>query len=170
MSKYVFKPYDPIFSNLFKKEKERLSKYLTGNYQIEHVGSTAVPNLGGKGIIDIYIVAPKKDLDRISKEVLKSGYEFRPRVSPDQHVFHRIDLPDPIEGMRRYHIHISYPEAKDFKQAIAFRDYLKAHSEDVKKYASTKKKASLEANQDKDKYMAIKNPAIQEILKKALAK
>lgn len=167
MNKYVFKPYYPIFPELFEKEKERLSKYLTGEFRIEHVGSTAIPNLGGKGIIDIYIVAPKDQLDRMSQEVLNSGYEYRPRVSADQHVFHRIDLPDPIEGTRRYHIHISYPEADDFRQAIAFRDYLREHPEDVERYVEVKKKAANEANQDKDTYMRIKTPVIQEILEKA---
>ena len=144
MSKYIFKPYNPIFPELFEKEKQRLSLFLTGNYQIEHIGSTAVPGLGGKGIIDIYIVAPKNDLDRISDEVLKSGYEYRPRVSPDQHLFHRIDLPDPIEEIRRYHVHINFPDAE------------------------AKRKAAEDANQNKDKYMAIKTPVIQEVLKKAL--
>lgn len=62
MSKYVFKPYNSIFPELFEKEKERLSKYLTGEYQIEHVGSTAVQGLGGKGIIDIYLATPRKNL------------------------------------------------------------------------------------------------------------
>ena len=168
MSKYVFKPYHPVFPQLFEDEKKRLSKFLSGNVQIEHVGSTAVPGLGGKGIIDIYIVGPRDDLDRVSAEVLKSGYEYRPRVSVDQHVFHRIDLPDPIEGTRRYHVHISYPEAEDFKQAIKFRDYLRSHPQDVQKYAEAKQKAANEADQDKDKYMAIKTPAISEILEKVL--
>jgi GrpB-like predicted nucleotidyltransferase (UPF0157 family) len=166
MSKYVFKPYNSIFPELFEKEKKRLSKHLTGNYQIEHIGSTAIPGLGGKGIIDIYVVCPKEKIERISEEVLKSGYEHRPRVSEDQHVFHRIDLPDPIEGIRRYHIHISFPDAKDFKQAIAFRDYLRQHPKEIDIYEQAKKKAAIEANQDKDRYMAIKTPAILELLRK----
>lgn len=168
MNKYVFKPYNPIFPELFEKEKERLSKHITGEYRIEHVGSTAVPGVGGKGIIDIYVVASNEDIDRISEEVLSSGYLYRPRVSEDQHVFHRIDLPDPIEGTRRYHIHINNYDAEDFIHAIKFRDYLRKHPEDVEKYAEIKKKAADQANQDKDKYMDIKTPVIQEILRKAL--
>lgn len=170
MVKYVFKPYNSIFPELFEKEKIRLSKFITGKYQIEHEGSTAVPRLGGKGIIDIYIVSDKENLDRISSEVLRAGYEYRTRVSTDQHLFHRIDLPDPIEGIRRYHIHISYPQSVDFISAIKFRDYLKAHPKDVKKYANIKIEAARLANEDKDKYMLIKTPVIQEILSRALSK
>ncbi len=55
MKKYVFKPYGKIFPELFLKEKERISGSLGAGAVIEHVGSTAVPGLGGNGIIDIAI-------------------------------------------------------------------------------------------------------------------
>lgn len=168
MKKYDFRPYNAIFPELFDKEKNRLSKYLTGAYQIEHIGSTAVPGLGGKGIIDIYIVVLKEDINKISREVLSSGYAIRPRISFDQHIFYRIDLPDMSKEIRRYHVHISYPEAEDFKQAIVFRDYLRKHPVDAEKYAFAKIKAANEADQDKVKYMTIKTPVIEEILKKAV--
>lgn len=167
MSKYVYKPYDSIFPTLFENEKNRLKTFLTGEYRIEHIGSTAVPTLGGKGIIDIYIVAAKKDLERISKELVNAGYELRPRVSEDQHVFHKIILPDPIEGQRTYHIHLNTPDSQDFLDTIKFRDYLRNHPENIKHYADAKQKAVNEAGEDKNKYMALKSPAIQEILKKA---
>lgn len=67
MLKYVFRPYDPIFPKLFIKEKNRLKKFLGRTVLIEHVGSTAIPGLGGKGIIDIAIAAPdKNDLLNVS--------------------------------------------------------------------------------------------------------
>ena len=50
VKKYVFKPYSKIFPELFQKEKERISPNLKEALAIEHVGSTAVPGLGGKGI------------------------------------------------------------------------------------------------------------------------
>ena len=51
--KYIFRPYNPIFPELFKNEKERMEKILGDNLKIEHIGSTAVMGLGGKGVIDI---------------------------------------------------------------------------------------------------------------------
>ncbi len=169
MSRYVFKPYNKIFSQLFEKEKERLSEYLTGNYKIEHLGSTAVSGLGGKGIIDIFIVAGKKDLKKISRELINAGYEYRSKGSKlVQHDFLRIELPDPLEGIRRYHMHLNHFGAKDFKEAVAFRDYLREHPKETKKYEEAKKKAVKEGNQDRDSYMAAKSPILQEILEKAL--
>ena len=82
MSKYVFKLYENKFPEIFEKEKDRLSKYLTGDYKIEHIGSTAVPGLGGKGIIDIYIVSPTDNQENIKEGLLRAGYEARPGFSP----------------------------------------------------------------------------------------
>jgi GrpB-like predicted nucleotidyltransferase (UPF0157 family) len=50
MKKYVFKPYSNIFPALFDKEKERIAPHLKKALAIEHVGSTAIPDLGGKGL------------------------------------------------------------------------------------------------------------------------
>ncbi len=170
MKKYVFKPYNPIFPILFEKEKLRLQKYLTGSYQIEHIGSTAIPKLGGKGIIDIYIAVPKGQMKQTSQEIQQAGYEFRMQASKmHHHLFHRIYLPDDLEGIRTYHVHITYPEQQDWINTLAFRDYLRTHPQDVKEYAEIKKKAATEANEDKDAYMTIKSPMMQEILQKALA-
>ena len=171
MSNYLFKPYNKIFPELFEKEKERLAKYLSGNYKIEHCGSTAVPSLGGKGTIDIFIVTSKKDLGRISQEIISAGYEYRPRGTKIiGHPFYRLELPDPVENTRRYHIHLNDSEADDFKQAITFRDYLRNHPKEAKEYAKIKEKAVNEGKQDVFSYMDAKRTIIQEILEKALGK
>ncbi|MCL4366030.1 GrpB family protein [Patescibacteria group bacterium] len=71
MKKYVFRPYDINFPKLFEKERERIRKVLGKSDLIEHIGSTAVPSLGGKGIIDICIATDKKNLKVISKKLQK---------------------------------------------------------------------------------------------------
>ncbi len=168
MNKYIFKPYEEISPVLFENEKNRLSKYLTDRYRIEHVGSTAVQNLGGKGIIDMYIVVPKNKLKNVSNKLAKAGYEYRPSASTPNHLFLKIDLPDPIEETRQYHIHLGPLDSDDFKKAVAFRDYLCSHPKEAKRYAEIKKRAAKNADQDKNKYMKIKSPFMQEVLKKAL--
>lgn len=59
LRKYVFRRYNSKYELLFNKEKAKLKKILP-KAKIEHVGSTAVKGLGGKGIIDISIIVPKK--------------------------------------------------------------------------------------------------------------
>lgn len=67
MKKYVFKPYKESFPELFDNEKKRIAALLGTDPVIEHIGSTAVPGLGGKGIIDIAIAVKKENLSQVSQ-------------------------------------------------------------------------------------------------------
>ncbi|MCL5438776.1 MAG: GrpB family protein [Patescibacteria group bacterium] len=167
MSKYVFKPYDPIFPILFENEKKRLLSYLTGNYRIEHIGSTAIPNLGGKGIIDIAIAIRKEQMQNFCQNLQKAGYTYEPEDGTNERMFFWQDLLDTLESNRRYHIHLTFPESDEWKRVLLFRDYLKKHPSEAKKYADIKKKAVNEINVNKEKYMAAKSPLMEELLKKA---
>jgi len=163
MSKYVFKPYSSIFPELFNKEKDRIAPHLKKALAIEHIGSTAVCNLGGKGIIDIAIAVNKEDMDATSQQLQHLGYEFRPTFSTPDRFYFIIHLPDPEEENRRYHVHLTYPESSDWKGFISFRDYLRAHPEEVQEYAEIKKQAAREANQEGNLYRKIKEPIFQKI-------
>ena len=163
MSKYVFKSYNKIFPELFSKEKDRISPFLKKVLFIEHVGSTAIPGLGGKGIIDIAIAVHKQDMDATLQELQALDYEFRPSFSTPDRLYFVIDLPDPQEGNRRYHIHLTYPESNDWIGFIGFRDYLRTHPESVQEYAELKEKAALEADQKGAVYRKIKEPIFQKI-------
>jgi GrpB-like predicted nucleotidyltransferase (UPF0157 family) len=166
MKKYVFKPYSKTFPLLFDKEKQRLASHLQGDLKIEHVGSTAVSQLGGKGIIDIAIAVDKKEMDSISKQLQDLGYEFRPSFSTPDRLYFITYLPDPEESKRRYHIHLTYPESQDWKDLIFLRDYLRSHPEEAKKYGELKEKAASESNEVGEKYRMLKDPLIREILEK----
>lgn len=62
--KYVYKPYNELFSKLFLEEKRRLLNILKEEcFDVKHIGSTAIPGLGGKGIIDIGITVAKENFD-----------------------------------------------------------------------------------------------------------
>lgn len=168
MKKYIFKPYNKNFPMLFEKEKQRIIAGVKEDIAIEHIGSTAVPNLGGKGIIDIAIAAEKENIGIVSKKLQKLGYEFKPHTSTADRLFFQIDLPDSEEEIRRYHIHLTYLNSKDWEEMISFRDYLRNHPKEAKKYAESKKKAAKNANEDKNEYMKLKEPAIKDILDKLL--
>lgn len=159
MKKYIFKQYNPIFPELYQKEEQRLKQILGDEYLIEHIGSTAVPNLGGKGIIDIMISVPKKLMNQTSQLLQKqAGYEFSTSGGDKERLFHQQD---------RYHLHVTFPESESRKKAIAFRDYLIKHPKDLKQYAQIKQKAALVAKENRDTYLAIKQPVINEIMQKA---
>lgn len=167
MNKYVFRPYNAIFTQLFDREKNRLSSYLTKDYLIEHIGSTAVTNLGGKGIIDIMVSTDKADLSEVSQKIQKASYEYREVASTPTRLFFRINLEDPVDGTRRYHLHLVINDSKDWKESLAFRDYLKNNPDEAKKYNELKRKAAEDANQEGEIYKKIKKPFIKEMLRKA---
>lgn len=161
--KYVYKPYSKIFPELFQKERARISVSLKNALAIEHVGSTAIPGLGGKGIIDIAIAVAKEEMERSSAILQKLGFQFRPSFSTQDRFYFIAYLPDPEEGNRRYHIHLTYPSSKEWKELTGFRDYLLSHPEAVAEYAQIKKHATEVANQDGKLYRKMKEPIFQKI-------
>ena len=163
MKKYVFRPYSEIFPKLFAAEKIRIAKSIETDGVIEHVGSTAIPGLGGKGIIDIAIAVDKEKLETVSEQLQYLGYQFRPNFSTSERLYFVIDLPDPEEGTRRYHIHLTYPESSEWKELVGFRDYLRNYPKEAEEYAELKRKAAMEANQDGEKYRKLKEPIFKKI-------
>lgn len=164
MKKYVYKPYDPFFVELFQNEKKRILAHIPHIPAIEHVGSTAVPGLGGKGIIDIAIGVEKDAIEAVSKKLIRLGYEFRANGSTEERLFFRIDLPDLKESVRRYHLHLTAHHSLIWKELVGFRDYLVAHPAKMQQYAAMKQSAASSANDDGEAYRKLKDPFIQKAL------
>ena len=158
MGKYTFKPYSNIFPLLFRKERDRIAPFLPSGIFIEHVGSTAVRGLGGKGIIDIAIAAPKNLMEEIKSKLEELRYEFKPAYSTPDRFYFIIYLADLEEEKRRYHIHLTYPENKEWKDFLNFRDFLIDNPDALKEYAELKMRASLQSNQDGEIYRKMKEP------------
>jgi len=167
---YTFLPYDPIFKELFKQEKYYLQKILGDEIIIKHFGSTSVPGLGGKGVIDIYILASKDKIKSVSNKLQKNGYVFKDFFNDVDHLFHQIDK---VHGDKKYHyhIHLSSTGNKNFEDCIVFRDYLRDHPEAVNKYIELKQialnKIKGMANKEEivETYLSTKSSIIKEIIK-----
>lgn len=157
MKKYVFRPYRPLFPKLFLKEKMRIKTSIP-NLVIEHVGSTAVPGLGGKGVIDIAIAIAKPEMESICQQLQAIGYEFRPGFSTPDRLYLVTFLHD-----RRYHVHLTYPENKEWREFLGFRDHLIQHPKDLQEYAALKEQAALESDGQGEKYRDLKEPFINRI-------
>ncbi|MBS4168988.1 GrpB family protein [Parachlamydia sp. AcF125] len=72
--KYVYKPNSDLFPGIFLKEKLRILNVLNNEcLDIEHIGSTAIPGLGGKGIIDIGLPVAKNDIESASHKIESLG-------------------------------------------------------------------------------------------------
>lgn len=166
---YSFLPYDPIFPKLFEKEKLFLNKILGENILIEHFGSTSVPGLGGKGVIDIYILVPEERMKSVSNILKSNRYSFSDFFKDDNHLLYQINK---REGNKEYHyhIHLSPIGSKNFKDCTIFRDYLRTHPESIKKYEKLKQSAIEKMKNVKDKkkrvklYLETKKPIIDKII------
>lgn len=171
--KYIFKPYNPVFPELFESEKARLQKILGEGTQIDHIGSTAIPGLGGKGVIDISVVFPKNNWPQTSEKLESAGYEYKKKdlEREKERLFFMANLPDEEFGTRLYHIHLSYPGSPELKKEIGFRDYLKKHPKALREYAEIKAKAANEAqrftskDEMRDTYSRMKEEFIKKIIK-----
>ncbi|MBU0613230.1 GrpB family protein [Patescibacteria group bacterium] len=165
MQKYVFRKYDPEYVKFFEMERKRVKKVLGDIAVVEHVGSTAVKGLGGKGIIDIMVGVHLSDLDKANSKLVKDGYEYRKAASVPGRIFFRKDYVSKTKT-RRIHIHLVIKESREWIEIVLFRDYLKEHPDTVKEYSEIKKQAVKTAKGDGKTYRKIKEKFIKDTLKK----
>jgi GrpB-like predicted nucleotidyltransferase (UPF0157 family) len=166
--KYRFEEYDPRYTNLYDAERDRILRELGQiNLNLHHFGSTAIKNIGGKGVIDIFIECSKSDIKSVSGILTsKLGYEFRESGGNKDRLFHQIEI-----NKRRYHVHLTDFGNEEITKCLAFRDFLNSNSELAKEYSEIKKLASEKAlemdNKDdmKQIYTDTKKPVIDKIMR-----
>jgi len=152
------------FSKKFKKEKKRISEVIQ-DCEIHHIGSTAVPGLEGKGIIDIMIeIKNWKETRDIIKKLKKLGFiHIHPKEKG------RIFLSkNPKFLQKNVHLHIVKTGSKEYQKLLAFRDYLRKNKKEVKRFYKLKLKWLKETKGARNKYYKLKEKYIKEILKKHL--
>jgi len=167
MQKYVFRRYVPEYVTFFALEKRRLRKALGPFAKIQHVGSTAIVGLGGKGILDVLVGVPKAKFKEAKKKLEKARYEFREMASTPERLFFRKDYGH-SQKKRRVHIHLTTFGNQDWGEMVGFRDFLLQHPDMVKEYVKRKKEAVKKARGIGELYRKHKESFIKNIVKKAL--
>ena len=146
------------FSKSFQKTKTDLLKKLK-NVEIHHVGSTAIPNMGGKNIIDILIVCSKKsDMNNIENQLQLMGFEFKEEK-------HRYAERLFLKKHNQIHIHLTWKGTSEEKSFLGFRDYMRANPAEAKKYYQIKKKIIKQVKGDRSKYTEVKAEYVSELIK-----
>jgi GrpB-like predicted nucleotidyltransferase (UPF0157 family) len=161
--KYKFRPYNLKYQQLFRLEKARLKKILGKNIDIEHIGSTAVKDLGGKGIIDVLIGANKKDISQVINRLKKSKYTFSIRGDKNRWCFQK-DYKH-AGKIRRVHLQLVPKKSKNWSDPLKTRDILRKNKKLREEYVKTKKKALKIAKGEGKKYRAFKRNFLDEIEK-----
>jgi len=140
---------------------------------IEHVGSTAVPGLLGKPIVDIHIAVPDADaMSRIIEKLAVMGYIHEgDKGIPGREAFRRKgpDVPfiDPKRDWYPHHLYASIRGATELERHILFRDHLRSNEADREAYASLKQQLVEEHGHDREAYQAGKDDFINATLAKA---
>jgi GrpB-like predicted nucleotidyltransferase (UPF0157 family) len=168
-NKFSFKPYNSKYKIYFKKEQKQLQDTLGKNASIEHIGSTYISKLGGKGIVDVVVGMNNKNLEKYIIPLEKSNYVYRKCASKPGRIFFRKDYL--FKGkVRRVHIHLVKYKSHEWNELILFREFLKNHPSNAKEYGALKKKAVHQSKGNGLIYKNIKGTYINKILTKILKK
>ena len=156
-------PYNRNWERLFEDEKSRLQEVI-GAYvlDIQHVGSTSIPGMIAKPIIDIAIAVQSfEDATVCIKPIEQLGYEYRGEFGiPRRHYFTKGDP-------RTHHIHMNEISSRDWLNQITFRNYLIQHPGVAKEYAELKVKLAQSYPTNLQLYTESKAPFINHVLQLA---
>lgn len=156
-------PYDSDWGQLFLSEKKNLIKVFNDHIvDIQHVGSTAIPTIPAKPIIDIAVLV--KSLNKIDKciaglELL--GYRKKEEDRTDRQFFTKGS-----EENRIVYLHVGDESNEYIKDMIVFRDYLAQNLTEAEKYAELKKELAGKFANSRKFYTAAKENFVQEVLRK----
>ena len=149
-----------LFADLGARLRAGLGKVAL---RIDHIGSTAVAGLDAKPILDVQIsVASFEPLEAYRLPLEGLGFVFLPE-NPDRTKRYFREVP----GTRRTHIHVRVVGSWAEQQALLFRDYLRAHGEDARRYAALKYRLAEQFQDDREGYTDGKSAFVWEVLAKA---
>jgi GrpB-like predicted nucleotidyltransferase (UPF0157 family) len=160
-------PYDGKAPEIFEQIKRFICNVVPYPVKVEHIGSTAVPGLGEKGIIDILIVTNRQNMTKVVEVLESKGYKHNAQTDT---IPERLFVSGPYNYNERelhIHIHITFFGSKEHKDKLLFPDFLRRHPKEAENYFEFKKQSSREAGSDGAKYTELKTSYINEVLEKA---
>ena len=157
-------PYQEVWARLFEEEKKRLEVIGAGVLDVQHIGSTAVPGIKAKPILDIGVaVANFEEAFTLVPPIERLGYTYRGENGiPRRHYF--------VKGppnKRTHHIHMFEEANEEWAKHLLFRDYLRMHPETVTAYQALKEDLAKRYPRDREAYTNGKHEFIQKVLEEA---
>jgi len=160
----VLAEYDPQWPNWFARAEEQIRGALgDAVLRLDHVGSTAVPGLAAKALIDINLVVDDTTDEAAYVPKLEAlGYVLRVR-EPDWYEHRLLRGYDPPVNL-----HVFPPGCEEIGRMLVFRDWLRTNDEDRELYARTKRELAAKEWKYVQNYADAKSEVVQEILARAL--
>jgi GrpB-like predicted nucleotidyltransferase (UPF0157 family) len=166
----IIAPYDPRWPAEFERERDRIAAALGAlAVRIDHDGSTAVPGLAAKPVIDIQVsVRRLHPIDAYALVLARLGYLHVPHA--DDAVcpfFHR-----PAEWPHTHHVHVVEAGGDEERRTLAFRDYLREHADAAREYEALKRRLAGQYGggdaQSREMYASAKSAFVERIVDLAL--
>jgi GrpB-like predicted nucleotidyltransferase (UPF0157 family) len=154
--------YDPAWPQRFEQLRRPVWD-VVGDFalSVEHVGSTSVPGLAAKPVIDMSVVVPsQEDVPRAIERLATLGYVHRGNLGiVGREAFHAPpDLP-------RHHLYVCHQGSLGLRNHLALRDYLRTHPDAAREYGALKKQLAAQFPNDIDRYLDGKTAFITAILR-----
>lgn len=170
----LIQPYQADWAADFLQISNLLILTLDGiDCVVEHIGSTSVPGLAAKPIIDIDLVLPASaDLAEVVRRLASLGYtQVGDQGIPQREVFKRLDpmSAHPVLDRINHHLYVCPSGSPELRRHLAFRDYLRTHEWAREEYASLKQEIALAARQDRKTYAALKEERARDFVEGILS-
>ena len=159
----LLSPYSPLWPAIFDVESRALAALLDGAARIEHIGSTAVPGLGAKPVVDILVGAP--DLAFVEARIprlVEHGYRYVPEF--ERAIPHRRYLTRTDGHPGHFHLHAVALDSAFFRTHLAFRDALRADAALAADYWKVKQRLAARFPDDRAAYADGKAAFIRGVL------
>jgi GrpB-like predicted nucleotidyltransferase (UPF0157 family) len=158
-------PYDPAWPDLYLAEVARITPILAArdvSLVLEHTGSTAIPGMAAKPVLDILAGRnPEDSRERITDALVSAGYMYRGEQGIPGRDFFRRGEP------RQYHIHLTPIGSSFWRDHRTFRDYLRSHPDAAADYIALKLDLAARHPQDREAYIEGKTAFVSDILNRA---
>ena len=163
----ILAPYSAEWPGMFTSERAALSSlYPLHTFQIEHIGSTAVPGLAAKPLIDIMLGAPSLvEIEAQIEGLARLGYAYfrhHEKVMPYRRFFAK-----PEGHPRHFHLHAVVRGEKFWNEHLLFRDALRNNARLAEEYAALKLRLAAQFGTDRDGYTDAKTTFITTAIRRA---
>jgi GrpB-like predicted nucleotidyltransferase (UPF0157 family) len=161
----VVVPYNPRWPELFRQEAAKIATIFGEELvTIQHIGSTSIPGMSAKPIIDIMpVVRDIQQVEMFNAAMIQLGYESKGEFGiPGRRYFSKGG-----DANRSHHVHTYQLNHPEVARHLDFRDYLSAHPEEAQQYASLKIALAQQFPHDISGYMAGKDAFIKETIQQA---
>ena len=162
MPRVLVVPYDPNWPHEFSIASEELIPAFGKTLlQVHHIGSTSIPGIHAKPIIDILaVVSSLNSVDQQSAQMKSLGYEVMGEFGI---VGRRYFRRDNSAGQRTHQIHAFAVGSPDVARHLAFREFMRAHPQIAEQYSKLKQRLAAEHPNDIEAYLDGKDPFIKEM-------